>query len=99
MLVLILAQRALGHVGQRGQTLIDHIPHAHRQVIAMTTVNGHAFKAVAVMGTGFLTWAVIAGFAYLTEKFHLHFIRFLLFALLIELILLDGQRVVIDLHK
>ena len=99
MLVLILAQRALGHVGQRGQTLIDHIPHAHRQVIAMTTVNGHAFKAVAVMGTGFLAWAVIAGFAYLTEKFHLHFIRFLLFALLIELILPDGQRIIVDLHQ
>jgi len=65
----------------------------------MTTVNGHTFKTVTVMGTGFLTWAVIAGFAHLTEKLHLHFIRFLLFALLIELILPDGQRVIVNLHK
>ena len=97
-LFLIVVQRAFGHMRQGAQTLVDHIPQAHGQMVAVAAVDGHALEAVAVVRTGLLAGAVVARLANLTQEFHLHFIGFLLVTLPVQLVLPDGQLVAVDLH-
>jgi hypothetical protein len=68
-------------------------------MIPMTAVDGYALKAVAVMGAGLLTGAVITGLANLLQKLLLDFPAFLLPTLLIQLILKDRQFIAVYLHK
>ena len=68
-------------------------------MVAVPAVDGHTLKAVAVMRTGLLARTVVARFAHLAQEFHLHLVGFLLLALLVELVLADGQRIVVNLHR
>ena len=74
-------ERALGDVAESGDALVDHIPQAHGQVVAVAAVDGHAFEAVAVMAAGLLAGAVVAGLTHLTQEFQLDFKRLVLKAL------------------
>ena len=68
-------------------------------MIPVASVEGHAFKAVAVMGTGFLAGAVIPRLPDLAQKLLLHRPGFLMAALFLQLVLPDGQFVAVDFNR
>ena len=61
MFFLIFAKSSLCHKRQAMESLVNHVPHTHRQVIPVSPVQRHAFKAIAVMRTGLLAGAMITG--------------------------------------
>ena len=86
-------------MAESGQPLVYHIPQAHRQMVAVSAVNGDTLKAVSVMAARLLARAVVAGFAHLPQKFQLDLERFFLFALTVEVVLQDSQLISVYFHK
>ena len=78
--------RAFRQAGEAVEPLVHHVPHAHGQVVPVSTVDGDAFKAVAVVGAGLLTGAVIAALPHLLQKLLLDLPALFLASLLIQLI-------------
>ena len=64
----------------------------------MAAVDGDALKAVAVVGAGLLTGAVVAALPHLLQKLLLDLPAFFVTALLIQLVLQNGQFVAVDFH-
>ena len=95
---LVFGKGAFRQAGEAVEPLVHHVPHAHRQVVPMSAVDGNALKAVAVMGAGLLTGAVVTAFPHLLQKLLLYLPAFFLASLLIQLILQNGQFVAVDLH-
>ena len=67
--VLIVAERVLGEMRQRANALVDHIPQAHRQMVAVPAVQCHAFKTVAVVRALLLARAMVPCGAHLVQEF------------------------------
>ena len=67
-------------------------------MIAVSAVDGHAFKTVAVVRAGLTARAMVARLAHLPQKFLLYAPSLFLFALPVELILQNGQFISINLH-
>ena len=60
MFFFVFVQCAFRHQREFMEPLVHHIPHTHRQVIPMAPVDRHAFKAIAVVGTGLLAGTMVS---------------------------------------
>ena len=57
--LLIAPERALRHVGEQVQPFVDHVPHAHGQMVPVPPVQRHALEAVAVVRAALRAGAVV----------------------------------------
>ena len=98
MFFLIFGEGAFRQAGETVEPLVYHVPHAHGQVVPVSAGDGATLKAVAVVGAGLLTGAVVAALPHLLQKLLLDLPALFVTALLIQLILQNGQFIAVDLH-
>lgn len=91
-------QAAFGHMRQCRNALVEHIPHAHGQMVPMSPMQSHALKAVAMMRAGLFAGTMIAALPHLLQKLLLQFPGFLLFPCMVQLVLPDRQLVAVNFH-